>query len=87
MAASSPARSQMGEDHSDADDRSSGASVYSVAAESETSDGRGADDDDPCEPAFDRLPDEIIEQYARRPFSPRPHSTFDLPTLRRRATS
>lgn len=65
MAASSPARSQMGEDHSDAGDRSLSPSVYT---RSEAGDGRGADDD-PCEAAFDRLPDEIIQQYARRPSS------------------
>lgn len=83
MAASSPARSQMGEDHSDTDGRSSSLSVYSVATESEAGDGRGADDDDPCEAAFDRLPDEIIQQYARTTILSRPHLLISQPQTSR----
>lgn len=66
MATPTSARSHAGGDHSDDDDhddhpRSPSPSIYSTATDSDAGDGT-ADNDTPCESAFDRVPDEIIQQ-------------------------
>lgn len=59
-------RPHMGERQSRAHYRSTSPSIYSSTTESDTGDDDDVDSDAPCDSAFDRLPDEIIQQYARQ---------------------
>lgn len=62
MAASRPSRAPIIDDHADDDLPIASPSAYSAASYSDD-DEADDDDDAPCESAFDRLPDEIIQQY------------------------